>query len=196
MKYPVRAAMNPFASTIGYLFPFVVSGSIIVSLVLSLPTVGPLLYQALIAQDLFLAGTILLLLASLDCHRHLCLRPDPDVDRPAHSPRHGGKQVMAEAVGTSPTPDAPQTPGTSVDTSAEDRSSVATQWQLMWWRFRKHKLAMIVGRDHHPLLRGCRLCRFPCLLRSPQGQRTTARCSRPSPFTGSTKASSSPTSRA
>lgn len=65
LKYPVRAAMNPFASTIGYIFPFLVSGSIIVSLVLSLPTVGPLLYKALIAQDLFLAGTILLLLAIL-----------------------------------------------------------------------------------------------------------------------------------
>ena len=65
IKYPVRAAMNPFASTIGYLFPFLVSGSIIVSLVLSLPTVGPLLYKALIAQDLFLSGTILLLLAIL-----------------------------------------------------------------------------------------------------------------------------------
>jgi peptide/nickel transport system permease protein len=63
MKYPVRAALNPFASTIGYIFPYVVSGSIIVSLVLSLPTVGPLLFKALIAQDLFLAGTILLLLA-------------------------------------------------------------------------------------------------------------------------------------
>jgi peptide/nickel transport system permease protein len=63
LKYPVRAALNPFASTIGYIFPYVVSGSIIVSLVLSLPTVGPLLFRALIAQDLFLAGTILLLLA-------------------------------------------------------------------------------------------------------------------------------------
>lgn len=65
LKYPVRAALNPFASTIGYIFPFIVSGSIIVSLVLSLPTVGPLLFRALIAQDLFLAGTILLLLAVL-----------------------------------------------------------------------------------------------------------------------------------
>jgi len=65
IKYPVRAAMNPFASTIGYIFPFLVSGSIIVSLVLSLPTVGPLLYKALIAQDLFLSGTILLMLAIL-----------------------------------------------------------------------------------------------------------------------------------
>jgi peptide/nickel transport system permease protein len=64
-KYPVRAALNPFVSTVGYIFPFIVSGSIIVSLVLGLPTVGPLLFRALIAQDLFLAGTILLLLAIL-----------------------------------------------------------------------------------------------------------------------------------
>ena len=62
MKYPVRAALNPFASTIAYLFPYLVSGSIIISLVLSLPTVGPLLLKALIAQDMFLAGTIVLLL--------------------------------------------------------------------------------------------------------------------------------------
>jgi peptide/nickel transport system permease protein len=62
MRYPVRVALNPFVSTIGYLLPYVVSGSIIVSLVLSLPTVGPLLLKALIAQDMFLAGTIVLLL--------------------------------------------------------------------------------------------------------------------------------------
>jgi len=61
MKYPVRVALNPFASTIGYSLPYIVSGSIIVSLVLSLPTVGPLLLKALIAQDMFLAGTIVLL---------------------------------------------------------------------------------------------------------------------------------------
>jgi peptide/nickel transport system permease protein len=65
MKYPVRAALNPFASTIGYLLPFVVSGSIVVSLVLSLPTVGPLLLRALVAQDMFLAGAIVLLLGVL-----------------------------------------------------------------------------------------------------------------------------------
>jgi len=62
LKYPVRAALNPFASAIAYLFPYLVSGSIIVSLVLGLPTVGPLLLQALVAQDMFLAGTIVLLL--------------------------------------------------------------------------------------------------------------------------------------
>jgi len=62
LKYPVRAALNPFASSIAYLFPYLVSGSIVVSLVLGLPTVGPLLLQALVAQDMFLAGAIVLLL--------------------------------------------------------------------------------------------------------------------------------------
>src|SRR6266704_1383843 len=62
VKYPVRVALHPFASTIGYTLPYIVSGSIIVSLVLGLPTVGPLLLKALIAQDMFLAGTIVLLL--------------------------------------------------------------------------------------------------------------------------------------
>jgi peptide/nickel transport system permease protein len=62
LKYPVRVALNPFASTIGYTLPYIVSGSIIVSLVLGLPTVGPLLLRALISQDMFLAGTIVLLL--------------------------------------------------------------------------------------------------------------------------------------
>ncbi|MCY4654746.1 MAG: ABC transporter permease [Dehalococcoidia bacterium] len=65
LKYPVRVALNPFASTIGYIFPYIVSGSIIVSVVLSLPTVGPLLLRALLAQDMFLAGTIILLIGAL-----------------------------------------------------------------------------------------------------------------------------------
>ena len=62
LKYPVRAALNPFASNIAYLFPYLVSGSIIISIVLGLPTVGPLLVESLISQDMFLAGTIVLLL--------------------------------------------------------------------------------------------------------------------------------------
>lgn len=65
LKYPVRVALNPFASTIGYTLPFIVSGSIILSLVLSLPTVGPLLLKALIALDMFLAATIIMMTAVL-----------------------------------------------------------------------------------------------------------------------------------
>jgi len=64
LKYPVRVALNPFASTVGFLFPQVVSGSIIVSVVLSLPTVGPVLLTALIGQDMFLAGTIVLMIGT------------------------------------------------------------------------------------------------------------------------------------
>src|SRR4051812_15210843 len=64
-KYPVRAALNPFASTVGYLLPFMVSGSIIISVVLSLPTVGPLLLRSLLSQDMLLASTIILLLGVL-----------------------------------------------------------------------------------------------------------------------------------
>ena len=65
LKYPVRVALNPFISTIGYILPYVVSGSVIISLVLGLPTVGPVLYKSLVAQDLFLAGTIVLMLGML-----------------------------------------------------------------------------------------------------------------------------------
>ena len=64
-RYPVRAALNPFASTIGYLLPFTVSGSIIISVVLSRPTVGPLLLSSLLSQDMLLASTIILMLGVL-----------------------------------------------------------------------------------------------------------------------------------
>ena len=65
VKYPLRVAMNPFASGIGFLLPEIVSGSVIVSLVLSLPTVGPILLRSLLSQDMYLAGTIVLLLGTL-----------------------------------------------------------------------------------------------------------------------------------
>lgn len=65
MKYPVRVALNPFASSIGLLFAQVVSSTVIVSVVLSLPTVGPLLLSSLQAQDMFLAGSIVLLLGAI-----------------------------------------------------------------------------------------------------------------------------------
>ena len=62
LKYPVRVALNPFLSTVGYVLPFLVSGSVIVSVVLDLPTVGKELLQALKSQDMYLAGTIILML--------------------------------------------------------------------------------------------------------------------------------------
>jgi peptide/nickel transport system permease protein len=65
MRYPVRMAVIPFIADIGNLLPSLVSGSVIVSVVLSLPTVGPLLVRALQSQDHFLAGFILLFAAVL-----------------------------------------------------------------------------------------------------------------------------------
>ncbi|MEM7537780.1 MAG: ABC transporter permease [Chloroflexota bacterium] len=65
MRYPVRVAMNPFVSTIGWTLPQLVSGSIIVSVVLNLPTTGPLLLQALQQQDMYLAGSFILIISSL-----------------------------------------------------------------------------------------------------------------------------------
>ena len=64
-KYPVRMALNPFISTLGYLLPFLLSGSVIVSYVLSLPTVGPTLLEALYAEDLYLGASIVLALGLL-----------------------------------------------------------------------------------------------------------------------------------
>jgi peptide/nickel transport system permease protein len=64
-KYPVRLALNPFVSTLGWSLPRLVSGSTIVSVVLSLPTTGPLLLDALISQDMYLAGSFILLLSVL-----------------------------------------------------------------------------------------------------------------------------------
>jgi peptide/nickel transport system permease protein len=65
VKYPLRLAMNPIVSTIGWLLPHIVSGSIIISVVISLPTVGPLLLDALIGKDMYLAGGIVMILATL-----------------------------------------------------------------------------------------------------------------------------------
>jgi len=64
-KYPVRIAVNPLFSNIGTLLPAIISGEIIVSVVLSLPTTGPLLLRALLSQDMYLAGSFVMILAVL-----------------------------------------------------------------------------------------------------------------------------------
>ena len=64
-KYPVRVAINPLVSYIGWILPSIVSGGTIIAIVLNLPTVGPLLYGALISQDMYLAGSIVMVLSLL-----------------------------------------------------------------------------------------------------------------------------------
>jgi peptide/nickel transport system permease protein len=61
LKYPVRLAINPLVSSLGWYLPLIFSGSLIVATVLNLPTIGPLLLRSLISQDMFLAGTIVLI---------------------------------------------------------------------------------------------------------------------------------------
>ena len=64
-KYPVRLAINPIISTIGYLLPAIFSGQVITAVVLRLSTMGPMLLRALISQDMFLAGSVVLILSFL-----------------------------------------------------------------------------------------------------------------------------------
>jgi len=64
-KYPVRIALNPLVSTIAWDIPWVISSQTIAAIVLNLPTLGPLLFQALLTQDMYLAGSIVLFLCSL-----------------------------------------------------------------------------------------------------------------------------------
>lgn len=65
LKYPVRVAINPIASTIGWVLPAIVSGEAITSIVLGLPTTGEMLLNALLNQDMYLAGSMIMLLSFL-----------------------------------------------------------------------------------------------------------------------------------
>jgi peptide/nickel transport system permease protein len=64
-KYPVRVALNPIISSVAWLLPQLISGATITSVVLSLPTTGPLLLRSLMSQDMYLAGTFVMFLAFL-----------------------------------------------------------------------------------------------------------------------------------
>lgn len=65
LKYPTRVAIAPVVSTLGWYLPQLLSGGLVVSVVMSLPTIGPLLLRALIGQDMYLAGTIILIFCLL-----------------------------------------------------------------------------------------------------------------------------------
>ena len=65
MKYPVRMAVNPILSTISWVLPGLFSGTVLIDIVLSLQTIGPVLLRATLAQDMYLAGSIVLILSVL-----------------------------------------------------------------------------------------------------------------------------------
>ena len=64
-KYPVRVALNPIISSIGSILPSIVSGATVTAIVLDIPTVGSLLYKALLSQDMYLAGASVLMLTAI-----------------------------------------------------------------------------------------------------------------------------------
>ena len=86
LRYPVRVAVNPLLSTVGYLLPSLVSGSVIVSVVLSLPTIGPAYLVAVQNEDIYLAGFIVLMLGDAHSRRHADIR---------HTARGGGPANQA-----------------------------------------------------------------------------------------------------
>ena len=65
IKYPLRISLNPFIADIGSLLPELISGSVIVSVVMSLPLTGPMLLESLRSQDMYLAGSFLMFMAFL-----------------------------------------------------------------------------------------------------------------------------------
>lgn len=64
-RYPVRLALNPVFSTIGWLLPAIFAGEVLISIVLSVPSIGPLLLRSTLAQDMYLTGSIVLILSTL-----------------------------------------------------------------------------------------------------------------------------------
>jgi peptide/nickel transport system permease protein len=65
MRYPVRLAINPIISGLMWLLPYLFSGGMIVEIVLNLPTAGPSMYEALTSQDMYLAGSYMLIIGVL-----------------------------------------------------------------------------------------------------------------------------------
>lgn len=65
LRYPVRIAINPLISTIGWMLPALVGGEVVVSKVLNIPTTGPVLLEAILAQDMYLTGALVMILSAL-----------------------------------------------------------------------------------------------------------------------------------
>ena len=93
LKYPVRVAINPLVSTVGYLLPALVSGSVIVSVVLSLPTLGPVLLESMIQEDVYTAGFIVLMLGVLTIIGTLVSDHPAGGGRPADQVRLGRRRA-------------------------------------------------------------------------------------------------------
>ena len=166
LKYPVRLAINPLVSTIGWYLPLIFSGSVIVATVLNLPTIGPMLLRSLISQDMFLAGTIVMIYLFLAIIGTLI--SDISAGMAGSTYSHGVAKPELRIMSTNPDL---ETGGTSAEqlydiedvsvapfiADEDDPESiyVAPNWKLVWWRFKKHKLAVFsYCHCHHDRHRG------------------------------------------
>ena len=123
LKYPVRVAINPLVSTIGWTLPELISGIAITAVVLNLPTSGPLLLSALMSQDMQLAGSFIMILSFLTVvgtllSDILLAWVDPRI-------RFGTRGSMTQVR------------------QKEDKYLNASTRQLVWWGYKKHLLAMV-----------------------------------------------------
>ena len=142
-RYPLRMALNPFISDIGSLLPQVVSGSVIVSAVMSLPTTGPMLLSSLQSQDMYLAGSFLMFLAVLTVDRHAGLRHSSRGARSAdQAVGRGGAMSMPLAHYVSEEAFDPEAT-VAAGSAPSERYLNASQSQIIWWRFLRHKVAVI-----------------------------------------------------
>ena len=138
LNYPVRIAINPIVSTFGWLLVWFFSGGTVVEIVLNLDTAGPVLWRALMTQDMYTAGAYIVIVGALTAIGSLV----SDLMLAAIDPRvrfGGNGGIMSEN-----------------DDSHQDKQLAkparkppprtklfirAGQWQLVWWKFRRHKLA-------------------------------------------------------
>ena len=150
-KYPVRLALNPVFSTIGWLLPAIFAGEVLISIVLSVPSIGPLLLRSTLAQDMYLTGSIVLILSALTIVGSLISDiylawADPRISL-WRSQQNGTRISEGGLAGSAPSLD--ETEDRSIGSiteraeAADERFYYANPWQLVWWRFRRHRLALI-----------------------------------------------------
>ncbi|MDZ4135647.1 MAG: ABC transporter permease subunit, partial [Paracoccaceae bacterium] len=155
LKYPLRVALNFFISDIGSILPAIISGAEVTAIVLSLETTGPMLIRALQSQDMYLAGSFLMFLAFLTVIGVLV----SDIALALLDPRirlaGGGHEMTIQDQNPLPEPGAAMTHYVSAAPfdpyAAERRADAlgevaqASQMRLMWWRFKRHKMALASG---------------------------------------------------
>ena len=138
-KYPVRVALNPFFSTVGWSLANRISDITLMSVVLSLDTTGPMQLRALVSQDMYLAGSFLVLLSVLVVVGTLI----SDIALAWADPRIRMGRLTMAVLGQADDKIL-DIPWEEEDIKkAGEKVYVAPPLQLMWWRFRKHRMAML-----------------------------------------------------